>query len=93
VPDFDPRWVDQVNYYWTWGERVLNPRLNGTYYGQHQTAPSVIRPTVLSVAVEREECGFRLATVREMADLYYERDAQARAERDARQRRRGVRAI
>jgi len=93
VPDFDPRWVDQANYYWTWPERVREPRLNGTYYGQYRTAPSTIQPTVLSVACERPECGFRLATVREMAELYYERNAAARAEKANRERRFGARAI
>jgi hypothetical protein len=70
MPGFDVRNVNQAHYYWEWPERVLNPRLNGTYYAAHRGAPSTIQPTVLSVACERPECGFRLATVREMADLY-----------------------
>lgn len=87
VRGFDPRWAPQASYYWTWPERVLNPRLNGTYHAPFRTAPSIIRPTILSVACERPECGFRLATLNEVADTYYEANPQARAERDNRQRR------
>jgi len=107
VPDFDVRWVTdqmsadgsgqalyggQAHLYWQLPGRVLEPRLNGTYYAPYRSAPSTIQPTVLSVASERPECGFRLATMREMADLYYEQDEAARLERDRRPRR-GVRAI
>jgi hypothetical protein len=70
VRGFDTRWVDQAHYYWSWPDRVLEPRLNGTYYAPYRQSPSVIRPTLLAVACERPECGFRLATVAEMAEMY-----------------------
>jgi hypothetical protein len=93
VPDFDVRSVDQAHWYWTWAERVLNPRLNGTYYPPHRLAPSTIQPTVLAVACERPEAGFRLATVHEIADLYYAQNAEARVEKTNRERRFAARAL
>ncbi len=94
VEGFDHRDVEQAHYYWTWPERVLEPRLNGTYYGNPNSSfPSRINPTVLAVACERPECGFRLATMTEVAEIFYAANEEARIERDHRERRFQARAI
>ncbi len=78
VAGFDPRWVDQAHYFWACPERVAEPRLNGTWYAPNASRPSAIRPTLLGVACERPDAGFRLALVRELSELYRtgERDVQ-----------------
>ena len=67
---FDARWVSQRHYYWANPARIGNPRLDGTYYDRGHVAD--IRPDLLAVAREPKlaEAGFRLATMRELADLY-----------------------
>lgn len=93
VRDFDVRTADQASYYWQMPERVLEPRLNGTYYAPHHSAPARIQPTVLAVACERPECEFTLKTVREVADEYYANHEQARIDRDHGLRRMGGRIV
>jgi hypothetical protein len=90
---FDPRWVPQAAWFWTWPERVLEPRLNGTHYAVGRTGPSPIRPTLLAVAAERPECEFRLATIHEVAALFYAENLQAAADKAHRERRLSVRII
>lgn len=68
VPGFDPREVDQAHRFWERPELVANERLNGTHLNPYGR-PTPIEPTVLSVANEPAEAGFRLATLRELRDV------------------------
>jgi len=69
VPGFDFRWVDQVHRYWERPEHVANPRLNGTYLNR-SGYPVNIEPTILGLACESAEAGFRLATLHELRDAH-----------------------
>jgi hypothetical protein len=93
VEGFDHRWPDHGYLAWAWPERVLDARAAGRWYAQHASAPSPPQFSLMTVAAERPEAGFILRTQQEYAAVYYEQDEKARAERDARQRRRGVRSI
>jgi hypothetical protein len=89
VSGFDVRWMDQVHRYWERPEVVGNPRLNGTHLGR-RGYPLAIEPTVLGVASEPAEAGFRLCTMRELKELYDAmRQAQAAAARGQFPRRSG----
>lgn len=66
---FDLRWVEQAYRYWGAPEWVKNPRLNGTHKNQRGYEVP-IQPTVLGVASEPEEAGFRLAAVDELHELH-----------------------
>jgi hypothetical protein len=98
VPGFDSRWVEQVHRYWERPELVQNPRLNGTHVNQ-RGYPTAIQPTVLGVAAESPDAGFRLATVWELKELYDgARIAAIEAERERvaqalGARRRGARSV
>jgi hypothetical protein len=98
VPNFDVRWVEQVHRYWERPELVQNPHLNGTHLNQ-RGYPTVIAPTVLNVAAESPDAGFRLATGWELKEHYdAARIAAIEAERERvaqalATRRRGARSI
>lgn len=79
---FDVRWVEQVHYYWERPEYVGNPRLNGTHLTGHGY-PIAIQPTLLGVASEPEEAGFRLISRGELAEVYQATQmAKVKAERE-----------
>jgi hypothetical protein len=86
VRRFDPRWLEPASYlFWSAPEYVANPALNGTLFDRYGR-PVAIRPTLLGVASEPEEAGFRLPTVRELHELYValERSRVAEARRGGR---------
>lgn len=95
VANFDYRWVPQGHRFWENPGRVREPRLSGTYLNGYGREVSV-QPTVLAVACEDAEAVFRLATVHELAEVYYATNAQAAADkaaRDGEARRLGMRAL
>lgn len=89
--NFDVRWVDQVHRYFDAPELVQNPRLNGTQMDERGRLTN-IQPTVLGVACESPEAGFRLATLWELKDAY-DSASKAAFEAARRERRYGVRSI
>jgi hypothetical protein len=87
-----PGWIDvrevpDAALYWTRPEVVTNPALNGEKLNR-SGHPVKIAPTILGVAAEPEEAGFRLATVEELRAIF-----EAAHPQIAPVRRYGARAI
>jgi hypothetical protein len=76
---FDYRWVRPVHQFFTNPSAVLNDKLAGRELNR-RGYPVEINPTVLAVASESPDVGFRLATV---ADLRQVWEAMSQAERNA----------
>jgi hypothetical protein len=72
----DVREVPQVQHFWAAPEHVRNDRLNGTRLNQ-RGYPVSIEPTILGVAAEPAEAGFRLATLGELAASYAQANPRA----------------
>jgi hypothetical protein len=68
---FDVRNIEESHHYWERPELVGNDRLNGTFHNRHGYRPS-IEPTLLGVAAEPAEAGFRLVTNDECRVIYDE---------------------
>lgn len=85
---FDYRWVAPVHQYFARPELVRNTALNGTKLNP-RGYPVEIQPTILALASESPEVGFRLATIAELKAVFEEqRQAETQAVRGL-----GVRAL
>lgn len=77
-PAFDGRWVPEAYHFWTVPEHVTDPKLGGRALDARGRVVR-IRPTVLGVAAEPPEAGFRLAAEYELKAIHDTIVAEQRA--------------